>query len=140
MWNQIQLSRPPTSSTSTRLVGSADSRLASTQPAEPAPTTIVSNSPSMGALSAMLCPLSDSVSYVKAPWQLQPRGTACQPHPMTIGTRLARLGYDLRRTVRAPPLLERRFRHSRIPKQNLVWPRCVPVCAGAGPPYGALPC
>jgi hypothetical protein len=40
MWNQIQLSLPPASSSSTRAPGSADSRLASTQPAEPAPTTM----------------------------------------------------------------------------------------------------
>src|SRR5215217_8505656 len=43
MWNQIQSSWPPASSTSTRRFGSADSRLANTQPAEPAPTTIWSN-------------------------------------------------------------------------------------------------
>ena len=34
----IELSRPPASSSSTRVRGSADSRLASTQPALPAPT------------------------------------------------------------------------------------------------------
>jgi hypothetical protein len=39
-WNQIQLSRPPASSSSTFVAGSALSRLASTQPAEPAPTTM----------------------------------------------------------------------------------------------------
>jgi hypothetical protein len=38
MWNQIQLSRVPASKISTRFPGSAESRLASTQPAEPAPT------------------------------------------------------------------------------------------------------
>jgi hypothetical protein len=40
MWNQIQLSGPPASSSSTRLRGFSDSRLASTQPAVPAPTTM----------------------------------------------------------------------------------------------------
>jgi len=38
MWNQIQLSLPPASKSNTRMPGSADKRLASTQPAEPAPT------------------------------------------------------------------------------------------------------
>src|SRR3989344_43867 len=42
MWNQIQSSLPPASSTRPRRVGSADSRSASTQPAEPAPTTMTS--------------------------------------------------------------------------------------------------
>jgi hypothetical protein len=37
MWYQIQLSRPPASSSNTRVFGAADSRFASTQPAEPAP-------------------------------------------------------------------------------------------------------
>src|SRR5947209_6955657 len=36
MWNQIQSSLPPASSNSTRLPGSAVSRLASTQPVAPA--------------------------------------------------------------------------------------------------------
>jgi hypothetical protein len=35
-------SRPPASSSSTRVPGSAESRLASTQPAEPAPTMMKS--------------------------------------------------------------------------------------------------
>jgi hypothetical protein len=38
MWNQIQLSGPPASSSSTRRSASAERRFASTQPAEPAPT------------------------------------------------------------------------------------------------------
>jgi hypothetical protein len=37
MWIQIPLSRPPASSISTETDGSADSRLASTQPAVPPP-------------------------------------------------------------------------------------------------------
>src|SRR5262249_48515712 len=53
MWNQIQLSLPPASSSSTRVAGSAESRVASTQPAEPAPTMVESDSPSGGAMSAM---------------------------------------------------------------------------------------
>src|SRR5688572_27561816 len=44
MRNQIESSRPPASSSSTRFDGSAESRLASRQPAAPAPTTMKSKS------------------------------------------------------------------------------------------------
>src|SRR3972149_3962934 len=53
MWNQIQLSRPPASSSSTRFPGSADSRLASTQPAQPPPPMMKSNSLSIAEASAI---------------------------------------------------------------------------------------
>src|SRR5271166_1633443 len=45
MWIQGLRSLPPASSNSTRVVRSAVSRFASTQPAEPAPTMMKSNSP-----------------------------------------------------------------------------------------------
>ena len=38
VWMNGESSGPPASSSRTRTVGSAESRLASTQPAEPAPT------------------------------------------------------------------------------------------------------
>src|SRR6185437_12994032 len=44
MWIHGSRSLPPASSSSTRFLGSAESRLASTQPAEPAPTMTKSNS------------------------------------------------------------------------------------------------
>src|ERR1700730_12415433 len=62
MWIHGFQSFPPASSKSTRVVRSADKRFASTQPAEPAPTMMKSNSP-VSCMPALRESRSDILSH-----------------------------------------------------------------------------
>src|SRR6184192_3843861 len=62
MWIHGLRSLPPASSNSTRVVRSAVRRLASTQPAEPAPTMMKSNSP-VSCIPALRETRSDILSH-----------------------------------------------------------------------------
>src|SRR6185437_4160592 len=88
MWIHGSRSLPPASSSSTRFFGSAESRLASTQPAEPAPTITKSTSSNRSITFPLQAPLDGSLASHRhcadSRGKHLPASTATAIAPMTV--------------------------------------------------------